>query len=150
MLDSCYLKKQFRPSSGIYRIKCLVNDKVYIGESTNVRSRIRQHLYNLRRGTHDNISLQNDWNLYGEDSFYIYCLEYCEDEELWEREEFYISLYKATNTAHGYNIMSASNAKKNNIYANSKLYVNPFSKENAPKTARDIDIQELINRVDNM
>lgn len=43
---------------GVYQIKNLVNDKIYIGSTkTSFKDRLKNHLSKLRRGVHDNIHL---------------------------------------------------------------------------------------------
>lgn len=54
---------------GIYKIKNKINDKVYIGESLDIRRRWREHICDLNNNEHINYKLQNDWNTYGEENF---------------------------------------------------------------------------------
>lgn len=49
----------------IYEIKCLANNKVYIGQTSNFKSRIYNHKYNLKHNTHSNKQLQEDYNQFG-------------------------------------------------------------------------------------
>jgi group I intron endonuclease len=58
-----------RQLPGVYIILCLVNNKRYYGESTNISRRLSQHKSRLRRNIHEVIELQRDWNLYGESFF---------------------------------------------------------------------------------
>lgn len=53
----------------IYKITNLVNDKFYVGSTTNKRSRFQQHRNLLRKGRHHCTPLQYAWNKYGEDKF---------------------------------------------------------------------------------
>ena len=64
MLDITIL---FNP--GLYRRICLKNNKIYIGESSNVLSRLGRHVDNLENNRHDCDSLQNDLNKYGKKAF---------------------------------------------------------------------------------
>lgn len=59
----------FGVKTGIYKIECLANGKVYIGQSLSIRERWNRHKGQLRNGNHDNENLQNSWNVHGEDSF---------------------------------------------------------------------------------
>jgi group I intron endonuclease len=59
----------FGVKTGIYKIECSVNGKVYIGQSLNIKQRWNKHKAQLRNGNHDNDYLQNSWNAYGESSF---------------------------------------------------------------------------------
>lgn len=49
----------------IYEIKNIINNKRYIGGSTNVIRRFRQHKSFLKKGNHPNHLLQQDYNTYG-------------------------------------------------------------------------------------
>ena len=65
--------------SGIYCIRNIVNNKVYIGKSKNIYNRITQHIYLLRNKSKDeNRYLINAWHKYGEDKFEYFVLEYLE------------------------------------------------------------------------
>lgn len=80
---------------GIYCIRNLVNNKIYIGQSICVEDRWSKHLSSLRRDVNDNRSLQEDWNKYGESSFRFDLLESCSKEELDERESFHIGQFQS-------------------------------------------------------
>lgn len=54
---------------GIYMILCTANDYRYIGETSNVSSRLVGHRRDLRRKIHNNENLQKDFDLYGEAQF---------------------------------------------------------------------------------
>ena len=57
---------------GIYRITCLTNEKVYIGESNNVLSRARIHIDSLEKN--QIYQMQKDYNLFGRNSFTFHIL----------------------------------------------------------------------------
>lgn len=65
--------------SGVYAIVNSLNNKKYIGSSSNLRKRFRQHYATLIRNSHDNCHLQNAVNKYGIDKFYFIVLERCEN-----------------------------------------------------------------------
>jgi group I intron endonuclease len=77
----------------IYKILCLVNNKVYIGQTENLSSRINSHFSNLKYNRHTNKEMQNDYNKYGADNFVFNVLEYCEpiSEVVNAKETFYIN-----------------------------------------------------------
>lgn len=77
--------------SGIYKITNLVNKKIYIGSSTNIRKRFNKHISLLRKNTHKNPDLQLDFNIGEENSFKFDVLEFCDKESLLEREQYYIN-----------------------------------------------------------
>jgi group I intron endonuclease len=60
---------------GIYLIRNVLTDKVYIGSSKNYDVRIREHISKLRRNVHSNKRLQNSWNKYGKKFFKFDFLE---------------------------------------------------------------------------
>lgn len=59
----------------VYSINCKVNGKKYFGRSQELEKRWRSHRNMLRKGTHNNVLLQNDWDNYGEDNFEFKILE---------------------------------------------------------------------------
>lgn len=59
---------------GLYRISCLVTNKVYIGESNNVLLRITSHARKLASKTHDCPLLQTDYNQHGLNNFTFHVL----------------------------------------------------------------------------
>jgi group I intron endonuclease len=81
---------------GIYQIRCVLNDIVYIG-STNVSfdKRWSKHKYKLRSNTHENEYLQKTWNNIGEDNFVFEILENLSEiddiEYIRSRESFYLT-----------------------------------------------------------
>lgn len=50
--------------SGIYCIKNKINDKLYIGSSSNIHKRFICHKYALRKDKHHNKPLQHSFNKY--------------------------------------------------------------------------------------
>lgn len=88
--------------SGIYKIKNLVNNKVYVGSSVNIGKRISQHIAELVKGNHYNVHLQFAWNKYGAENFQFEIIEYYKKNKRLEREQYYIDLYDSVR--NGYNI----------------------------------------------
>ena len=60
---------------GIYEIRCLVNQKVYVGETRSCLERLTAHVKHLKERNHDCLALQDDWNQYGSHSFVFLILE---------------------------------------------------------------------------
>jgi hypothetical protein len=75
----------------IYNTK---NDKKYIGSSVNLYERLHKHLSLLRNSKHENQHLQNSFTKNGENSFQIIILEFCNEDELYEKESLYYTLLK--------------------------------------------------------
>lgn len=89
---------------GIYCIKNKINGKVYIGSSKNIDKRWKKHKYCLAGGYHENEHLQNSYNIYSKDNFEFLILEECKEEELIEKEQYYLNAYKSCERDKGYNI----------------------------------------------
>lgn len=60
---------------GVYCIKNTTNNKMYIGQSDDIKRRFRRHKTELRNAKHINAHLQNAWNKYGEKAFSFLVLE---------------------------------------------------------------------------
>ena len=79
----------------IYKIINLVNDKFYVGSTTNKKVRFREHRKQLRGNRHHCKHLQAAWNKYGEEKFDFRVVEVVPDgvlladaEDRWLREHF--------------------------------------------------------------
>lgn len=79
---------------GIYQIRNLTNNKVYIGSSRNIKSRKSAHFGLLKKSKHPNKILQNSWNKYTKESFVFEPLEFCSVELLLVREQYYLDTLK--------------------------------------------------------
>jgi hypothetical protein len=91
-------------NSGIYCIKCIVNNKRYIGATTHFRKRKAKHLNNLKNGNANDL-IQFDYNLYGDDKFVFEILEYIDKknvDKLKDREEYWSNFYKTYVKKYGY------------------------------------------------
>lgn len=90
---------------GIYKITNLVNNKVYIGKSTQIEKRKYQHFYDA---FYDNPSNRN-YNMtvhkairkYGKKNFNFEIIEFCDINQLNEREQYWIKYYNSK--CYGYN-----------------------------------------------
>lgn len=97
-----------RDINAIYIIKNTVNNKVYVGSSTNLRKRWNDHIRELNEGIHINDHLQKSWNHYGMESFDFLVVSVVEDsDELLLLEDYYINKYDSMNVDKGYNLISA-------------------------------------------
>lgn len=114
---------------GIYGIKCVVNGKVYIGRSEDIRTRWRSHKNDLKSDRHINKQLQKDWNEFGEDSFEFKVIDTPEGS-LYKLEKKYIAMYRRIDKS--YNVLDGGsrveerilndlrNGKYDHIIANEK------------------------------
>lgn len=90
-------------TSGIYTITNIINNKLYVGHTTNFKKRFSKHLNTLRRDIHANSHLQNSWNKYGESNFKFEILENCEEKFLYSVENYWCNLLNVLDTRYGYN-----------------------------------------------
>ncbi len=86
--------------SGIYCIINTQNNKIYVGQSSNLVRRRYSHFRQLRNGIHYNSHLQNSFNLYGQQSFEFVVLEKVESNLLLEREQHWLDLFSTTNDVY--------------------------------------------------
>lgn len=89
---------------GIYMILNTVNNKVYIGQSRHLKERFSRHRRDLEAKTHHNEELQRDYNKYGAESFDFIVLQECEENELYELEQYYIFCLDSSDPLFGYNL----------------------------------------------
>jgi group I intron endonuclease len=90
--------------SGVYIIQNLVNQKVYIGASKDLKPRLWQHKWMLRRNEHHNIHLQGAYNYYGEKNFEFAILEECEEQFIFSLENYWCNMLNSHSREHGYNV----------------------------------------------
>jgi len=79
--------------SGVYCVENIINGKMYIGQSVDLRRRKRNHFSKLGQNKHPNKHLQNSYNKYGKTNFKFSVLVYCEPFELTKYEQFFVNLY---------------------------------------------------------
>ena len=90
--------------AGIYKIQNTIDNKVYIGQSINCETRFQHHLKTLKGNYHYNKYLQRAWNKYGESKFTFEIIEECTEEQLNERELFWINQYDGMDSILNYNL----------------------------------------------
>lgn len=100
---------------GIYRIINIKNNKCYVGQSKDIDARIKKHKNFLLKNKHWNNHLQNAWNKYGEENFKFEIIEECKEEELNDREIYWIKYYDSLR--NGYNKTSGGDGIKNYKHA---------------------------------
>lgn len=86
---------------GIYLIKCIVNEKCYIGASTDIYKRWCSHRNSYNKSKCYNYPLYVDIRRFGIDNFEFSVIEECEKECLEDKERFYIKKYNSY--YNGYN-----------------------------------------------
>jgi group I intron endonuclease len=89
---------------GVYTITNTVNNKIYIGKSNDVKGRWNYHVWRLKNNKHNNFHLQSAWNKFGKNVFKFSIIEECKEEDLFNREYYWITTLNTINTKIGYNI----------------------------------------------
>jgi group I intron endonuclease len=95
-------------TAGVYCIKNISNDRVYVGSSRNIERRFQSHFEDLQLGVHHSWKLQEDWNKFNRNKFSTKIIHSFENDnnflelllEIYERYEV------ITNNAvsKGYNV----------------------------------------------
>jgi group I intron endonuclease len=90
--------------SGVYVITNIVNGKIYIGSSVNIKKRWREHKNDLKKNKHHSSSLQKSYNKHGLENFIFEIIEFVDCKELFIVEQKYLDQYKPYERSNGYNI----------------------------------------------
>jgi len=87
----------------LYEIQCINNGRCYYGRSQELEKRWRAHVNMLRRGTHNNKGLQEEWATYGENAFsFVKIATFTDMQRSIDAEQLLIDY-----NADGYNISDA-------------------------------------------
>jgi hypothetical protein len=79
------IKREYQQSHrpmGVFQIRCLANEKIFVGSSLNLPGILNREKFSLQQGGHKNKTLQADWNTFGETGFAFEILD-----ELSSRED---------------------------------------------------------------
>lgn len=78
------LKQQYqemKPDMGIMAVRSKCSNKCFLQTTQNLRGTINSTRFKLEAGIHPNRELQQDWNKFGEDCFFIEILEQLEYDQ---------------------------------------------------------------------
>lgn len=104
--------------TGIYKIENLINHRVYIGQSKDIYKRYHSHhksdCYNIKSPAY-NFQIYQAIRKYGEENFIINVLEICEENQLDEKECYWIKYYNSYK--NGYNATEGGQYWSNNIHS---------------------------------
>ena len=106
MLKYNFTQKTMKENFGIYAIRQISTDKLYIGSTAqSFYDIICAHNSALRRNKHSSIHLQRAWNKYGSDDFEFEILEILDSTKaLICSEILWIYIYKSNNRKFGFNV----------------------------------------------
>lgn len=113
----------------IYGIINTITGKIYIGKTKCIYKRCAQYLYDFQNRAlgHINDYLFNSMKKYGIENFDMVPIEFCTNEELTEKELYWINKFQSNNRIYGYNLrldgregMIVSNETSNKIRRNLK------------------------------
>ena len=105
--------KQLKQCAGVFQIRNLTNQKIFIGRSPDLRTVWNSQKFKLENGLHPNFDLQKDWKELGQSRFVFEIISELKDtedteqnmkEELKSLEELYIDELKPFGS-RGYNKM---------------------------------------------
>lgn len=83
--------------SGVYQIRNLQNNHVYVGSSKNLLDRYKFHFSTLKNNKHENPYLQSAYNKYGRENFIYEIIEFCEQEQRFNVEQYWINKFYGNN-----------------------------------------------------
>ena len=135
--------------SGIYKITCIINNRVYIGSSKDISRRIGEHKSELRLNKHHNRLLQEDYNLYGMDNFKFETVCLCDMQDLLNIEQQVIDDYGGLDSMNNYNLFSTNLKYRGCEAKDNKGPNNPmYNKKHTIKTKNLISKNNSMNRIE--
>lgn len=78
LMDKKDLKREYLETArpmGVFQIRSLKNEKVFVGSSLNLDGILNRHKFALAAGSHQSKALQADWNEFGAENFAFEILE---------------------------------------------------------------------------
>jgi group I intron endonuclease len=132
----------------IYKIINLVNDKFYVGSTTNKKVRFREHRKQLRGNRHHCKHLQAAWNKYGEEKFDFRVVEEVPvEQELWVAEDRWLREHHGK--PYCYNSGAAAVAPWRGVYGaahpNFGVVATPKQKAQISKTLKEFYAADYFN-----
>lgn len=128
-------------------VTCLTNGRRYIGSSSNITARWREHRFDLKRNQHHNPQWQNSYNKYGASDFEWAILEELptDSEALHIREKHWMDLlhpeFNVSLEAFPTRVGAKATPERNERFSNSmkKMWANLTDEERAAwnKSAKD-------------
>lgn len=127
--------------NAIYGIKCIINNKYYVGATTALQQRWKTHKRSLKNGSHHSRKLQRAWIKHGENNFIFEILEgNLKYNELIAKEQFWMDFLESYD--NGYNGYSKSTpcpaSMRNGMFGKEPRNKGLPSKERKKVTSYDI------------
>lgn len=88
---------------GIYKITNQINGKVYIGQSIHIKQRWKEHISDAIKEYSD-APIHRAIRKYGKENFLFEIIEECDQQELNDKERYWISHFNSTVRGNGYNL----------------------------------------------
>lgn len=76
----------------VYVIQNRINNKIYLGSTFDLSTRINRHLNELKKNIHHSIALQRAYNKYGIDQFDFKIIKFCNKTDCRKIEQFYLNV----------------------------------------------------------
>ena len=73
--------KLYKSKKGVYQIRNMLNGKIFVGSSTDLKAIWNRNKVQLNFGNHPNEELQKDWKELGEEAFEYEILSEIKEEE---------------------------------------------------------------------
>lgn len=122
---------------GIYKITNTINNHFYIGQSSNLNARLMDHHRCMRDKNRTRFILYKAVDKYGVENFNFEILEFCEYEQLSEREVFYI-----LNLNPHYNIVKSPQLKKGYNSADEETVIKVYKLKN--EGLNSVEISKIV------
>jgi hypothetical protein len=103
MLDN--LTDEQRAGAGVYAIRCKADSRLYVGAGKHLGQAFTRARWELRRGRHGSRQLQAMATAHGLAALSFELLASCPVEELARTKQHYLDTHRATDPAHGLNIV---------------------------------------------
>jgi len=111
---------------GIYKIINIINNQYYVGSSTNISKRWKEHIRLLNLNKHHNDYLQHAWNKYGKDSFNFIIVENTNSDSIKITEQKYLDIAKC-DPEKSYNLNYDATGGEISKYSKEKIRQNKIN-----------------------
>lgn len=131
-------------TASIYKIENTITNQKYVGSTKNFLRRKKEHIRQLRKGSHHSLWLQNSFNLHGEESFLFEILCVTTPEKRIEFEQAFIDtgeyVFNVRKKA-GEGFLDKSGSAKERISTSLKNYYkqNPHPQKGRKRTEEELE-----------